>query len=67
MLLEALCQLCATKVARQILRRKNTYLILREYHKWETEKVALLACENVIDILIRYVAYFALNLKNKLI
>ncbi|KAK0167625.1 hypothetical protein PV327_004997 [Microctonus hyperodae] len=53
MLLEALCQLCATKVARQILRSKNTYLILREYHKWETEKMALLACENVIDILIR--------------
>lgn len=53
MLLEALCQLCATRKVREILREKNTYVILREYHKWETDKAALLACENVIDILIK--------------
>lgn len=53
MLLEALAQLCATKRGREILREKNTYVILREYHKWEQDKSALLACENVVDILIR--------------
>lgn len=54
MLLEALTQLCATKKGREILREKNTYVILREYHKWEKNKNALLACENVVDILIKY-------------
>lgn len=52
-ILEALCQLCATKEGRVVLREKNTYVILREYHKLEKDKAALLACENVIDILIR--------------
>lgn len=54
MLLEALAQLCATKKGREILRTQNTYIILREYHKWEQNKNALLSCENVVDILIRY-------------
>lgn len=54
MLLEALAQLCATKRGREILRAQNTYIILREYHKWEQNKNALLNCENVVDILIRY-------------
>lgn len=53
MLLEALNQLCATKVAREILREKNAYIILRELHKWEKDKSCLLACENVVDILIK--------------
>ncbi|XP_076180006.1 protein HGH1 homolog [Ptiloglossa arizonensis] len=53
MLLEALDQLCATRHGRKVLRDKNTYIILREYHKWETNKSALLACENVVDILIK--------------
>lgn len=53
MLLEALNQLCATKTARQILRDKNTYVILRELHKWEKDTNVLLACENVVDILIK--------------
>jgi len=35
------------------MRDRNTYLILREFHKWEKDKTVLLACENVIDILIR--------------
>ncbi|KAI4493185.1 hypothetical protein M0802_009602 [Mischocyttarus mexicanus] len=53
MLLEALEQLCATKKGREILRSNNTYLILRELHKSEKCKEVLLACENVVDILIR--------------
>ncbi|XP_050490649.1 protein HGH1 homolog [Bombus huntii] len=52
-LLEALAQLCATRKGREILRKQNTYIILREYHKWEQNKKALLICENVVDILIR--------------
>ncbi|KOC65244.1 FAM203 family protein [Habropoda laboriosa] len=64
-LLEALAQLCATKKGREILREKNTYVILREYHKWEKNKNALLACENVVDILIRTEEEIGLdNLKN---
>lgn len=53
MLLEALAQLCATKESREVLRNKNTYVILREFHKWEKDKAVLLACENVVDILIK--------------
>ncbi|KAK6642186.1 hypothetical protein RUM44_013909 [Polyplax serrata] len=53
MLLEALLQLCATKYGREYFRSKNAYVILREYHKWENNKSVLLACENIIDILIR--------------
>ncbi|KAI4484273.1 hypothetical protein M0804_007729 [Polistes exclamans] len=53
MLLEALGQLCATKKGREILRDNNTYVILRELHKSEKSKEVLLACENVVDILIR--------------
>lgn len=58
MLLEALEQLCATKRGREILREKNTYIILRELHKSEKCKEVLLACENVVDILIRYLLYY---------
>ncbi|EDW98643.1 protein HGH1 homolog [Drosophila yakuba] len=57
MLLECLLQLCSTRRSREILRSRGAYEILREYHKWEA-KVAkdsdcLLACENVVDILIK--------------
>lgn len=55
MLLEALNQLCATKAARDILREKNTYVILREFHKWEKDKKVLLACENIVDVLIKWI------------
>lgn len=58
MLLESLAQLCATRTARDFLRSKGTYEILRELHKFECtaegDKACLLACENVVDILIRY-------------
>lgn len=57
MLLDSLNQLCATRKAREILRSKGTYEILRELHKWENtdagDKSCLLSCENVVDILIR--------------
>ncbi|XP_018790921.1 PREDICTED: protein HGH1 homolog [Bactrocera latifrons] len=57
MLLESLLQLCATKRYREVLRSKGVYEILREYHKWEAkfgkDAECLLACENVVDILIK--------------
>lgn len=56
-LLESLAQLCATRAARDLLRARGTYEILRELHKFECtdagDKLALLACENVVDVLIR--------------
>ncbi|KAK3913967.1 Protein HGH1-like protein [Frankliniella fusca] len=53
MLLEALEQLCATKVHREYMRERNVYIILRELHKWEKDRQVLLACENLVDLLIR--------------
>lgn len=57
MLLESLAQLCATRKAREFLRSKGTYEILRELHRFECsdagDKLTLRACENVVDILIR--------------
>ncbi|KAJ8939729.1 hypothetical protein NQ314_011015 [Rhamnusium bicolor] len=52
-LLEALTQLVAKKSNREYMREKNTYIILRELHKWEKDKKVLAACENLVDILIR--------------
>ena len=53
LLLESLLQLCATKKAREIIRDQNAYLILRELHKIESDESVQLACENVVDILIK--------------
>ena len=53
MLLESLTQLCASKKGREYFREKNVYVILRELHKWEKDKMVLLACEKLVDILIR--------------
>ncbi|KAH8417254.1 hypothetical protein KR222_007251 [Zaprionus bogoriensis] len=57
MLLECLLQLCATRKYRELLRAKGVYEILRELHKWEAkvgrDSDCLLACENVVDILIK--------------
>lgn len=53
MLLEALEQLCATRVHREYMREHNVYIILRELHKWEKDRQVLLACENLVDLLIR--------------
>ncbi|XP_040573719.1 protein HGH1 homolog [Lepeophtheirus salmonis] len=53
MILEALTQLCATKDGREFIRGQNAYIILREFHKVEKDKVVKLACENLVDILIK--------------
>ncbi|XP_071452605.1 protein HGH1 homolog [Hetaerina americana] len=53
MLLEAITKLCAIRENRVKIRDCNTYVILRELHKWEKDRKALLACENLVDILIR--------------
>lgn len=53
MVLETLNKLCATKRGRETLRDNGIYYILREYHKWEKDPKALIACENVVDILIQ--------------
>ncbi|XP_013786287.1 protein HGH1 homolog [Limulus polyphemus] len=52
MLIEAITQLCATKYGRTFLRDKQTYIIMRELHKWEKSYPVLFACENLVDILI---------------
>jgi len=53
MVIEALTQLCCTKQGRTTLREKNAYIILRELHKVEKNREVLLACENIVDILIK--------------
>lgn len=53
LLLETLFQLCSTRYGRTVIRDSNVYLILREYHKWETDSEALLSLENLIDVLIK--------------
>lgn len=53
MLIEAITQLVAKKPNRELIRNKNTYIILRELHKWETDKKVLAACEDLVNILIR--------------
>lgn len=53
MLLEAVTQLCAKRENREFIREKNTYLILRDLHKEETDPKVLAACENLVDLLIR--------------
>lgn len=52
-LIEAITQLVAKRPNREFIRNKNTYIILRELHKWEKDRKVLDACENLINILIR--------------
>ncbi|KAG7316874.1 hypothetical protein KOW79_019172 [Hemibagrus wyckioides] len=52
MLIETLLLLTATKVGRQILKKKNVYPIMREFHKWEKEPHVISACEKLIQVLI---------------
>jgi len=61
-ILEALYQLCATSQIREYIRKKGTYYVLREYHKWEQQNAskgdqdaskADVLCANVIGMLIR--------------
>ncbi|CAG9790616.1 unnamed protein product [Diatraea saccharalis] len=53
MILETLNKLCTKRTGREMLRENGVYYVLREYHKWEKDPQALLACENVVDILIQ--------------
>ncbi|GBP39218.1 Protein HGH1 homolog [Eumeta japonica] len=53
MLLEILNRFCTKRNGRETLRNCGVYYVLREYHKWEKDSRVLLACENVVDILIR--------------
>lgn len=52
MLVETLLLLTATKVGRQILKEKNAYAIMREFHKWEKEPHVGAACEKLVQALI---------------
>ncbi|XP_060865155.1 protein HGH1 homolog [Metopolophium dirhodum] len=52
-LLQALTQLSAKRDCREIIRDQGTYLILREFHKWEPNMELKLVCENLVDILIK--------------
>ncbi|KPP71519.1 brain protein 16-like [Scleropages formosus] len=52
MLIETLLLLTATKVGRQILKSKNVYPIMREFHKWEKEPQVISACEKLVQVLI---------------
>ena len=49
----AINQLCATKYGREYLRSKNTYVILRELHKWETDENVMAVLEHLVNIIIR--------------
>ncbi|KAF4527157.1 hypothetical protein B566_EDAN007197 [Ephemera danica] len=54
LILEAIARLCARRSTRVTIREQEAaYLILRELHKWEEDRAALLACENLVDLLIR--------------
>jgi len=53
LLLETIMQLCITRKCRDVLRSQNTYLILKELHKWEKDKLCLLVLEDLVNIIIR--------------
>lgn len=52
MLLETLLLLTATKPGRQILKEKNVYPIMREFHSWEKDVHVTAACEKLVQVLI---------------
>lgn len=52
MLLETLFLLTATKSGRRTLKDKNTYPILREFHRWEKDVHVGAACEKLVQVLI---------------
>lgn len=47
-------QLTATKVGRQILKARNVYAIMREFHNWEKELHVAAACEKLIQVNYEY-------------
>ncbi|MBN3283161.1 HGH1 protein, partial [Polyodon spathula] len=52
MLIETLLLLTSTKAGRQILKKKNVYPIMREFHKWEKEPDVMVSCEKLVQVLI---------------
>ncbi|XP_059411842.1 protein HGH1 homolog [Carassius carassius] len=52
MLLETLMLLTATKVGRQVIKNKNVYPIMREFHKWEKDPDVISSCEKLVQVLI---------------
>lgn len=52
MLLETLLLLTATKPGRKILKEKNVYPIMREFHSWEKDVHVTAACEKLVQVLI---------------
>ncbi|XP_041105092.1 protein HGH1 homolog [Polyodon spathula] len=52
MLLETMLLLTSTKAGRQILKKKNVYPIMREFHKWEKEPDVMVSCEKLVQVLI---------------
>ncbi|XP_076850128.1 protein HGH1 homolog [Brachyhypopomus gauderio] len=52
MLIETLLLLTATKVGRRIMREKNVYPIMREFHAWEKEPQVISSCEKLVQVLI---------------
>lgn len=53
MLLEAMLQLCSTSLGRVAMRKSGAYLILREYHKWETDPPNVLICEDLVNVILK--------------
>ena len=45
-------QLCTTKHGREVMKKNNVYVILRELFNWETDEEAKKACGYVIQVLI---------------
>ena len=45
-------QLCATKSGRLYVKDKNTYVIMRELHRWEKDREASMVVMKLIDLLI---------------
>uniref|UniRef100_A0A1A7XY50 Protein HGH1 homolog n=1 Tax=Iconisemion striatum TaxID=60296 RepID=A0A1A7XY50_9TELE len=52
MLLETLLLLTATKAGRRMLKDKNVYPIMREFHRWEKDAHVAAACEKLVQVLI---------------
>uniref|UniRef100_A0A3B4B1Z3 Protein HGH1 homolog n=1 Tax=Periophthalmus magnuspinnatus TaxID=409849 RepID=A0A3B4B1Z3_9GOBI len=52
MLLETLLLLCATSRGRSVLKSRQVYALMREYHSWESTPQARSAAEKLIQILI---------------
>lgn len=52
MLLETLLLLCATSRGRHVLKSRNVYPLMREYHRWETSAAVSSAAEKLIQVLI---------------